>query len=420
LQNKVVPFIMQGMRRAYEPLLQEYLGTFPCVAVIGPRQCGKTTLLETLSKEWKRFDLERASDHQVLARDPDLFLRLNPSHVAIDEAQFLPELFPALRVAIDAERGTAGRFVITGSSSPGLLRNVSETLAGRIGIIEMAPFAWSEVHPSERHPSFASLLSDPKSKAADFEALRPRGSLKAVHEYWFRGGYPEPWIKGTERFRALWTDQYVRTYLFRDVTHLFPGLAQNKFRLFAQMLAGLSGTIINYSDVARALGLSAPTAREYFEIADGTFLWRRVAPYEKNAMKRIVKHPRGYVRDSGLLHHLLSIPDLESLMGHPQVGRSWEGMVIEEIIRQLVCQGVSLDYFYYRTSAGAEIDLIIEGDFGLIPMEIKHTQAVENRDLRSLSDFIKERHCRMGVVINNDRSPRRLDDKIIAIPFSHL
>lgn len=408
------------MKRAYEPLLKEYLRMFPCVAVIGPRQCGKTTLLETLPKAWKRFDLERTSDHQAVARDPELFLRLNPRHVAIDEAQFLPELFAAMRVAIDAQRKTAGRFVITGSSSPSLLKNVSETLAGRIGVIEMAPFAWSEVHRLGRQPSFASLLADRGSRAADFEALSPRGSLKAVHTYWFRGGYPEPWIKGSERFRALWMDQYVRTYLFRDVARLFPGLDQNKFRLFVQMLAGLSGTIINYSDVARTLGVSAPTARDYFEIAHGTFLWRRMAPYEKNAMKRIVKHPKGYMRDSGLLHHLLRLPDLESLLGHPQVGRSWEGMVIEEILRQLTCRGAGFDYSYYRTSAGAEIDLILEGDFGLIPVEIKHTQTVEPRKLRSLSDFIKERRCRLGIVITNDLSPRRLDEKIIAVPFSCL
>ncbi len=419
LQNERQPFNLQGMKRAYEPLLKEYLRTFPCVAIIGPRQCGKTTLLKTLPREWKRFDLERASDQQVAARDPELFLRLNPDHIAIDEAQFVPELFPALRIAIDAQRRAAGRFVITGSSSPALLKSVSETLAGRIGIIEMAPFAWSEVHRS-KGPSFAAMLSERKSKPGDFGDLLPRGDLKAVHEYWFRGGYPEPWIKRSRRFRALWMDQYVRTYLFRDVARLFPGLDQSKFRLFAQMLAGLSGSIINYSDVARALAVSAPTARDYFEIANGTFLWRRMASYERDSMKRIVKHPKGHVRDSGLLHHLLRIPDLESLLGHPQVGRSWEGMVIEEVIRQLICQGVGFDHYYYRTSAGAEVDLILEGDFGLIPLEIKHTQTVEPRQLRSLSEFVGQHHCRMGIVINNDTSPRLLDERIVAVPFSHL
>jgi predicted AAA+ superfamily ATPase len=340
--------------------------------------------------------------------------------VAIDEAQLLPGLFPAFRVAIDAQRRQAGRFVITGSSSPELLKSVSESLAGRIGVIEMAPFAWCEVHPLRKVRSFAAMLADRKSTAVDFETLRPRGDLKAVHDYWFRGGYPEPWIKRAKTFRALWMDQYVRTYLFRDVGRLFPRLNHAKFRLFLQMLASLSGTIVNYSDVARALGVSAPTVRDYFEIAHGTFIWRRIPPYEKNAMKRIVKHPKGYLRDSGLLHHLLRIPDLQSLLGHPQVGKSWEGMVAEEIIRQLTCHGLSFDCYYYRTSAGVEVDFVLEGDFGLIPIEIKHTQTVEASKLRSLRDFVKERGCRLGLVIDNGERPRLLDERIVSVPFSHL
>jgi predicted AAA+ superfamily ATPase len=409
------------MKRAYEAVLREYLRVFPAVAIIGPRQCGKTTLLGTLPSSWKRFDLERASDQQIVANDPELFLRLNPHRVAVDEAQLLPGLFPALRVAIDARRQQNGRFVITGSSSPDLLRSTSETLAGRIGIIEMAPLAWSEVHASHGSgPSFAALLTDRKTKPRDFEALKPHGDLKAVHNYWFRGGYPEPWVKGTERFRSLWMDQYTRTYLMRDVARLFPGLDHDKFRLFLQMLGGLSGSVINYSDVSRALGVSAPTVRDYFEIAHGTFIWRRIPAYEKNAIKRVVKHPKGHLRDSGLLHYLLRLPDVESLLGHPQVGRSWEGMVTEEILRQLTCQGTGFDYYYYRTAAGAEVDLVLEGDFGLIAVEIKHAQAVSGHELRPLREFVKEYKCRLGLVINNDQTPRLYDENVVGLPFACL
>jgi hypothetical protein len=389
------------------------------VCIIGPRQCGKTTLLGTLGAAWKRFDLERTSDYQVVSADAELFLRLNPRNVAIDEAQLLPGLFAALRVAIDAHRNEPGRFVITGSSSPDLLKSISQSLAGRIGIIEMAPFAWSEVHPSHGLP-FAHLLADRKSKAKDFQNLKPRGDLRAVHDYWFRGGYPEPWIKGTDRFRELWMDQYIHTYLFRDIAHLFPGLDQAKFRLFLQMLGGLSGSIMNYSDAARSLGISAPTVRDYFEIAHGTFLWRRMPPYEKNALKRIIKHPKGHLRDSGLLHYLLRIPDVDALLGHPQVGRSWEGMVTEEIIRQLTCLGAGFDYYSYRTAAGAEVDLVLEGNFGLIAIEIKHGQTIETPKLRSLKDFVTERSCRMGLVISNDREPRLYDENIAGLPFACL
>ena len=421
LQNQTIPFIMIGMKRAYAYLVAERLRDFPCVAIVGPRQCGKTTLLATLPKQWKRFDLEQSGDYRMIAEDPELFLRLNPECVAIDEAQLLPALFPALRIAIDAQRQRRGRFVITGSSSPALLRSVTESLAGRVAMIEMAPLAFSEIHARPaRGPSFAALLGDRRARAAEWEALPPRADLQAVHDYWFRGGYPEPWVRGTAHFRSVWMEQYARTYLMRDVARLFPGLDHDRFLLFLQMLGGLSGSIVNYSDTARALGVSAPTVRDYFEIAHGTFVWRRIPAYEKNPLRRVVKHPRGHLRDSGLLHHLLRVADVTSLLGHPQAGRSWEGMVTEELIRQLTFQGAGFDYYYYRTAAGAQVDLVLEGDFGLIAVEIKHTQSIRSYDLRSLRDFVRERHCRLGLVINNDLHSRRYDEDIIGVPFACL
>src|SRR5690349_3627862 len=154
---------------------------------------------------------------------------------------------------------------------------------------------------------------------------------------------------------------------------MFPGLDEVRFRRFLELLGGLSGRIVNYSDVARALDVSQPTSRDYFDIAHGTFLWRTIPAWTRNVVKRVVKHPRGYSRDSGLLHAPLRIPDQDALLSHPEIGASWEGMVIEEVLRQLSPRGVSCDYSYYRTGAGAEVDLIIEGRFGLIAMEIKHS-----------------------------------------------
>jgi predicted AAA+ superfamily ATPase len=407
------------MFRQYEKLLKEYLTFFPCVALIGSRQCGKTTLLQTLPKGWKVFDLEKQSDFQNLSQDPDLFFRLNPDKVAIDEAQLRPELFPALRVAVDRNRQNTGRFVITGSSSSKLVRAISESLAGRIGIIEMAPLSFSEVR-NELSPPFFQLLTD-KVHARDFIGeLKPLGGIQDVHDFWFKGGYPEPWLKKSDRFHSLWMNQYTGTYLYRDVAKLFPGINDNRFRLFVQILAGVSGNVINYSDVARSLGVSQPTVRDYFEIADGTFLWRSIPAYTRNTLKRIVKHPKGHFRDSGLLHYLLRISDLDLLATHPVKGRSWEGLVIEEILRGLNATGAGFDYYYYRTGGGAEVDLILEGEFGLIPIEIKYTQTVPPKQLRALKDFIKDQDCRFGLVINNDESPRLYDEQIAGVPFACL
>lgn len=419
LQYQTHCFKMQGMKRSYEKLIKEYLKFFPCVAIIGPRQCGKTTLMSELLQGWKVYDLEKQSDFHVISNDIDLFLRLNTETVAIDEAQLLPELFPALRVAIDQDRTKTGRYFITGSSSPKLIQSISETLAGRIGIIEMAPFSFAEV--TERISStFCNLITERAPIKTFIDALKPHSTLKEIHNFWFKGGYPEPWLKSNERFRSLWMNQYVGTYIFRDVAKLFPGLNENRYRMFIQILAGISGSIINYSEVARSLGVSQPTVRDYFEIAHGTFLWRNLPAYTKNAVKRIVKHPKGYMRDSGLLHYLMRIPELDSLLSHPVMGKSWEGMVIEEIIRGLNCLGSGFDYYYYRTGGGAEIDLILDGDFGLIPIEIKYTQKVSLKQLTGLRDFVEERKCRFGIVINNDENPQRYDEKIVGIPFACL
>ena len=410
------------MKRIYTSLLKEYLALFPCVAILGARQCGKTTMAHAIGEAWNYFDLENWADQNAIAPDPAHFLRLYPHQTVFDEAQLLPELFPALRVEIDRDRQKKGRFILTGSSSPDLLRNISESLAGRIGIIELAPFAWAEIHRGATSPllQYLTVPLSAKLPAHLIEELLPNSDDSTITDLWFQGGYPEPWINQNSRFTERWMEQYTRTYLDRDIARLFPGLHREKFRLFIQLLAGLSGQILNYSETARALNVSQPTIRDYFEIAHGSFLWRKLPAYEKNSTKRIIKAPKGYLRDSGILHHLLRIPDRKALLCHPIVGRSWEGFVIEEILRQLNALGIGFDAYHYRTAAGAEVDLILEGRFGLLPIEIKRGQTIDGRNLRALKTFIMEHKCPFGLVINNDLRPRLYAENIIAIPFSCL
>ncbi len=411
---------MIGMKRSAQALLEEYLTLFPCVAIVGPRQCGKTTLLASLDEAWRVFDLERGGDFQAVSDDPDLFLSLHTGNVAIDEAQILPALFPALRVAIDADRGTKGRYVVTGSSSPELARAITESLAGRVGIIELAPLSWSEVQPADG-PSVIDLLLDPAVTAADLVGnVRARGDLKALTDYWFKGGYPEPWVRNDRRFRETWMDQYVRAYVLRDVARLFPGLNQEKFRTFARMLGGLSGRAVNQAEVARALGVSPPTVRDYFEIAEGTYLWRSLPAFTRNVTKRVVKHAKGYLRDSGLGHHALRVPDVTALLSHPQAGASWEGMVVEEICRQLGQRGIGYDAYHYRTGGGAEVDLVIEGTFGFVAVEIKLGQRVRAQELRGFREFVADQRCRIGLVLSNEEQPRMMDANIVGLPVRCL
>lgn len=405
------------IQRQCHDLINEYLDFFPCVAMIGPRQCGKTTLLHSCKGEWSYYDLEKRSDYNIIANDPDLFFRLNTGRIAIDEAQLLPEIFPAIRVAIDADRQKTGRFMITGSSSPDLLRSISESLAGRIGIIEMAPLTLQEL--SGGNAPFYALFKHPDSREQIMTTLVSRTTLKTVHDYWFSGGYPEPIIRKDERFSEVWMEQYVQTYVGRDIARLFPTMNRPRFQQFIEMMAGLSGTIINYSDVARSLGVSHPTVRDYFTIAHGTFIWRQVFAFQKNVKKRIVKHPRGYLRDTGLLHHLLRIRDLRQLLSHPAAGFSWEAMVIEEIVRGLNHHGISHDYYFYRTVSGAEVDLILQGKFGTIPIEVKYHQGTHLGKLRGIRDFIKAHNLPFGIVIDNGESVRRLDETLYAVPFTH-
>lgn len=407
------------MERHYKQVLEKYLKIFPCVAILGARQCGKTTFLSQLPSGFRVFDIEKDSDLELVSRDPDLFLRLYPHTIAIDEAQLLPKLFPALRVAIDADRSRMGRFVLTGSSSPRLLGSLSESLAGRIGLIEMAPFSAGEAYGLGLG-AFLSWFASPKENPRPELFGKPRLTVSQSHEYWFRGGYPEPWVRNDPIVTKAWLEGYTQTYLQRDIARYFPRIDSERFRRFLRTLSAMSGTVINVAELARSLGVSQPTAADYLEIANGTFIWRSLPAFGKKPIARLVRHPKGYLRDSGVLHHFLHIRDTDHLLTHPALGGSWEGMVIEQILRGLQALDVVVEASYYRTRTGSEVDLILEGDFGLVPIEIKHSQRLSARELAGLKQFMQERDCAWGFVITNGESPGWLDEKIVEVPFGCL
>ncbi len=318
------------------------LRVHPICALLGPRQVGKTTLakmyIDTLKEETHFFDLENPVD---LARfeNPMLALsKLSNQLIVIDEIQRRPELFPVLRVLVDEEKKKR-RFLILGSASRDLIRQSSETLAGRIGYMELMPFSLDEVKNSQ-------LL-------------------------WLRGGFPRAYLAGNDEDSFLWRQSYITTFLERDIPSLGFQIPPQQMRRFWLMLVHYHGQIFNASDLGRSLGVSDHTIRKYLDILAGTFMIRMLSPWFENLEKRQVKSPKIYFRDSGILHALLNIREEKELDVHPKLGSFWEGFALEEVIRQM--HAAPEECYFWATQSGAELDLLIIKNGKRLGFEFKYT-----------------------------------------------
>ena len=300
----------------------------PIAALTGPRQCGKTTLARRMAAHAPHsayFDLEAAVDRRRLTAPEQTLGRLN-GLVVIDEVQRLPALFETLRVLVDRPRNRA-RFLLLGSASPALVKGVSESLAGRVGLVDLAGFEMGEV-----------------------------GS-DAWRELWLRGGFPRAYLAPGRAASALWRGNFVRTFLERDIPQLGISIPAETLRRFWTMIAHYHGQVWNAAEFARAIGATQATARRYLDILAGVFMVRVLPPWFVNLKKRQVKAPKIYLRDTGLLHTLLGLTEEEELAGHPKVGASFEGFAIEQVLAALDAAGQA---HYWATHGGAEIDLLIE------------------------------------------------------------
>lgn len=409
---------MTGLKRNLEDKLNKLLTFFPAVTILGVRQGGKTTLAKMIRPQWKYFDLEKGTDYDRITTDVDFFFRENPEHLIIDEIQQAPQLFQELRGIIDRNREKKGRFILTGSSSFELVKNISETLAGRVGIVELGTFKLNEFAGKPLSP-FYKIFDNPLSldTLKHLKDLQPQVSHEQVANFFLKGGYPEPIVINDDQFHLSWMENYYKTYIERDIRKLFPKLDIVKYRRFISMLSSLSGTIINRSEVGRSLDTSEVTVKQYLDIAHGTYVWRNIPSYEKSAIKSILKMPKGILRDSGILHFLQRIHDKEQLNAYPRVGTSFEAFIIEEIIKGLEAKMLTgWEYYYYRTRNGAEIDLILDGDFGILPIEIKYGLKTDKSKITSLRKFIKDNNLPFGIVINNSEEVTMLAEGVIQIP----
>lgn len=333
------------IKRIIEQDYRTSLEEFPITGIIGPRQVGKTTMV----KQWRNqhpmiyLDLERNSDLNKLS-DPELFLtQYIDRTIILDEVQHLPELFPLLRSLVDDDR-RPGRFVVLGSASPALLRQSSESLAGRINYLEMFPFSLLEV--------------------------KERITLQ---DLWLYGGFPEPALSEKPTFIQKWYRNFTQSYIQRDLPMYGLPADPKVTRQLLQMIASANGSILNYSNYAKSLGLTVPTIKTYISFLVNAFLVSLLPPWHANIKKRLIKSPKVYIRDSGMLHYLSGVVSYDALLGNILAGNSWEGFVISQITAVIKSDD---EVYHYRTQDGSEIDLLIRrNNQWLVAAEIKFTNA---------------------------------------------
>jgi hypothetical protein len=331
----------------------------PVTALLGPRQCGKTTLARTFgaSRRAVHFDLESHVDRQRL-QNPEMTLGALTGLVVLDGIQAMPQLFSVLRVLADRPRSTT-RFLVLGSASPALVTGASETLAGRVEFVELAGFDLSETRP------------------------------RSPDTLWVRGGFPRSFLARSDADSVAWREGFIQTFLQRDLPQLGITLAAPALRRFWTMLAHYHGQTWNASALGRSMGVSDKTVRAWLDILTGTFMVRQLTPWFANVAKRQVKSPKVYLRDSGLLHTLLNLPDRDALFGHPAVGASWEGFALEQVLRSVRPP----EAYYWATHTGAELDLLFMHRGRRYGVEFKLNEApTATRSMHTAIDDLKLTH----------------------------
>lgn len=373
--------------RCLSAKFQHYLNLFPIVALIGPRQAGKTTFAKMELSDWNYFDLEKISDFRRIDADIEFFLKEYGIKCIIDEVQTLPALFPALRSHVDERRDTKGQIVLLGSVNPLLIKNISESLAGRIGFIELSPFVYNEI----------------------FENIPME-----IEKFWFLGGYPEP-LTWQENDHLLWIEQYIKTFVERDIhKFLHTQLSSQNQTLLLKMLAHVHGKLWNAAQISSAFGVSYHTINTYIDLLEKFFIIRRLPPYYmRNVGKRLIKRNKFYYRDTGLLHYLLEIFSIENLRTSPYRGFSFEGFVIEHLIQiHTNNRNKTSQFYFYRTAQGDEIDLLVLRNNTLIAYEIKVSTSIDSKQLSGFIRCLTQLNINEGIVVYFGKESFQMTPKI--------
>jgi len=363
------------IKRSIEDRLVMLLGHFPAVAILGPRQAGKTTLVKEIRKQLLKesiyLDLENPADLGVLDHPVEFFNSVSNKTVIIDEIQRKPDLFPVLRAVIDSNRVNS-RFILLGSASPQLLFLSNETLAGRIVYLELTPFEHTEIQ-----------------------------HLTDFRNHWLKGGFPEPFLIQDQRIRNEWFKSFISAYTERDLQLLGLSTSPANLQRLIQMISAIQGGMLNSSSLSNSLGISSPGVSNAISFFERSFIVRLLQPWHSNIGKRLVKSPKIYIRDSGIINYVLNITDYESLLRHPHLGNLWEGYIIEDIINTL---GDEFSYYFYRTADGTECDLLIyRGEECLAAIDAKFVPSPQRtksmtitiQDLKPQKAFFVVPECQM-------------------------
>jgi hypothetical protein len=364
--------------------LKQVLEENPVAALLGPRQCGKSTLAAELAKRdithW--FDIERAEDSAALAQ-PELTLKPLTGLIVIDEVQRRPELFQTLRPLADRVDQPA-RFLILGSASPEIVKGVSESLAGRVGFVDLGGLHLEEVGNQE------------------------------MEKLWLRGGFPRSFLAASDAASQRWRTDFIRTFLEQDLPQLGIRTASETLRRFWTMVAHFHGQVWNGAELARSLGSSEPTARHYLDVLCGTYMARRLQPWHTNTGKRELKAPKVYLRDTGLLHSLLGIKTRQELLSNPKLGASWEGFAIEEALSKFGHH----DTYYWATHNGAELDLLLFRHGKAWGIEFKVNDGPQMT--KSLHSALEDLELERAWVVHPGQKRYPIHEKVEALPLSQL
>ena len=401
--------------RHREKQLQELLSFFPVVVLIGARQVGKSTMLKNMFPNYDYVVFDSVLDIENARKEPDLFLQNHTLPIILDEIQYAQELLSSIKRLVDTKK-TPGQFIITGSQQWSILKSLSESLAGRAVILDLYPFSLQEQYLQS--PWLHKWLNNPKECLKNFN--QAPSSNTPLSQQLFRGFFADPQLLPLHLVSEYYAS-YITTYIDRDLRAFTHIQDLHEFGRFFQILSALSGQEIHYSHLGREIGITPQTAKRWISLLQGAFLWQEVPPFLGNTIKRISSKPKGYIMDTGILCHALRLSSPESVFTSPHFGAIFESAVYMDIYKQISLLAPKPQIFYWRTHSGSEVDIVLEYNNTLFPIEIKATSHPKKADVFGINTFKKtyehKYNIAPGLLIAASNKGQLISDDILSIPW---